>query len=204
MIVHMVRARWWHLGTTAAALFGLVVQLVLVVVNDASVWNYCSYFTIWSNVLVAVVSSMLARDPARRGDGFAVLAFATVACITVTGAVYAIVLAPLWSPTGWQKAADDTLHYVVPVLAVLGYLLFGPRPRFSWAVLVRSLAVPAVWLAYTLIRGPVVDWYPYHFIDVERLGYGQALLNSAGVLLLLLVVGAGYVVIDRWLPRRPA
>jgi hypothetical protein len=201
MIVHMVRARWWHLATFAVAVFGLVVQLWLVVANDHSVWNYVSYFTIWSNILVAVVSFLLVRDPAFGG---AVLRFAAVVCITVTGVVYAIVLAPLWNPTGWQKVADDTLHYFVPGLAVLGYLLFGPRPRFSWGVLWRSLAVPAVWLAYTLIRSPLVDWYPYHFIDVDRLGYGQALLNSAGILLLLLGVGAAYVVVDRRLPARPA
>ena len=40
--------------------------------------------------------------------------------------IYALVLAPVWAPTGWQRVADTTLHYTVPILAVLGYLLVGP------------------------------------------------------------------------------
>jgi hypothetical protein len=133
--------------------------------------------------------------------------------ITITCLIYALVLAKVWEPTGWQKIADETLHYSVPFLAVAGYLLFGPRPRFSLNTLLRSLVIPLAWIVYTLIRSPFITydedgetrhWYPYHFINVDDIGYGQALLNIAGIFLLLLVVGWLYVLIDRRLPSRPA
>ncbi|GAC69611.1 hypothetical protein GS4_26_00590 [Gordonia soli NBRC 108243] len=52
----------------------------------------------------------------------------------------------------------------------------------NWRILVRSrrlperswlswLAIPFVYEIYTLIRGPIVDWYPYPFIDPRRQGY---------------------------------
>ena len=132
--------------------------------------------------------------------------------ITVTGLVYAWILAPLWDPTGWQRVADETLHYTVPILAVVSYLVVGPRPRFTTRSLWAMLAIPLTYIVYTLIRSPFIEyrqdgetrhWYPYHFIDVNDLGYGRALINSLAVLLLLFAVGALYLFADRKLPPGP-
>jgi hypothetical protein len=95
---------------------------------------------------------------------------------------------------------------------VVGYLLFGPRPRFSLATLWRGLAIPLAYIAYTLIRSPFITytedgetrhWYPYHFINVDDIGYGRAVLNSVAIVLLLVAVGWVYVFLDRKLPSRP-
>jgi hypothetical protein len=32
------------------------------------------------------------------------------------------------------------------------------------------MAFPLVWLAYTLVRGPIVDWYPYPFLNPANVG----------------------------------
>jgi hypothetical protein len=140
-----------------------------------------------------------------------VFRLASLTMITVTGVIYALVLAPLWDPTGWTKVADETLHYAVPVLAVLGYVLFGPRPRFDQAILWRAALVPLAWGVYTFVRSPFITfdeggqtrhWYPYHFIDVDQIGYPQAIVNTLGVTVLLVLVGEIYVFLDRRL--RPA
>jgi len=217
------RARWWHLATFLFATLGVVLQLWIEVDPDPNpdrpdlstpirLWNVVSYFTIWSNILVAVVAFLLWRDPLRNGPVFTVFRLAGLAMITVTGIVYATVLAPLWDPTGWQRIADETLHYTVPILAVVTYLVAGPRPRFSTRTLWPMLSIPFVFIGYTLIRSPFIEytkdgetrhWYPYHFIDVDELGYGRVLINSAGVLALLLAVGFVFVILDRKLPARP-
>lgn len=102
-----------------------------------------SYFTVWSNILVGVTAYLLWRNPVRADTGFAVFRLASLYMITITWLVYAFVLAPLWSPTGWQRVADETLHYTVPVLAVVSYLVVGPRPRFSMRMLWSSTGDPA-------------------------------------------------------------
>ena len=72
-------ARLWHGLTAAVAVGALVLQLVLViqggrVLDDTSqpalavrLGRFVSYFTIQSNVLVAVTSTQLTRDPLRDG-----------------------------------------------------------------------------------------------------------------------------------------
>ncbi len=217
------RAKWWHLATFIAALWGVGVQ-VWIEVDPAPnpdrpdfstavrLWNVVSYFTVWSNLLVLVVAFLLWRDPARTGPLFVVFRHASLVMITVTGVVYAWLLAPLWDPTGWQRVADETLHYTVPVLAVVSYLVVGPRPRFTTRTLWAMLTIPLAFIVYTLIRSPFIEytqdgetryWYPYHFIDVNDLGYGRSLLNCLGVFVLLLGVGYLYLFADRKLSPKP-
>jgi hypothetical protein len=218
------RAGWFHLATFVVGLTGLFVQLVIIVrlTDDPTgrdfplpvrLWNLVSYFTIWSNILVTAVAFVLWRDPGRHGPTFAVVRLASLAMITVTGIVYALVLAPIWDPTGWSRVADETLHYAVPALAIAGYLLFGPRPRLGRRALWWSAVIPLVWGVYTLARGPLISftrdgethhWYPYPFIDVDELGYGRAFVNMLAITVLLLVVAGIYVFLDRKLAPRPA
>ncbi|MGH8824265.1 MAG: Pr6Pr family membrane protein [Jiangellaceae bacterium] len=217
------RARWWHLATFVAAVFGVGLQLWIEFdpapnpdrpefSTPIRLWNVLSYFTVWSNILVLVVAYLLWRDPLRRGRVFTVFRLASVVMITLTGVIYALVLAPLWNPTGWQRVADETLHYTVPILAVVSFLVAGPRPRFSTRTLWASVSIPLVYIAYTLIRSPFITytqdgqtrhWYPYHFLDVDDLGYGRVLINIAGLLLLLLAVAGIFLYLDRKLPERP-
>ena len=62
--------------------------------------------------------------------------------------------------------------------------------------------LPAGGLAFTLLRGPVVDWYPYPFVDVIAEGYGRVLLNAAVITDLWLGLAAGLAYADRWLLAR--
>src|SRR5918994_1579371 len=92
--------------------------------------------------------------------------------IVVTGLVYDTVLAPLVHPTGLALWITIAFHYFAPWWTVIGWLLFGPRPRFDDRTVVRAFAWPALWIAYTFARGAVSDWYPYPFLDVTEIGYG--------------------------------
>ena len=84
-----------------------------------------------------------------------------------------------------------TVHTVVPVLAVAGWALIGPRRRFSRRIAWLSLIFPVCWLAFTLIRGAIAHWYPYPFIDVTQLGYGLTAVNCVWMALLFLGLAAG-------------
>ena len=88
---------------------------------------------------------------------------------------------------------------MVPLLAVVGWLLFGPRRLASAKAAWLSLSFPVAWLAFTLVRSAVVHWYPHHFIDVTTLEHGKVVLNCVWLSLLLLGLAVGATVID---PRR--
>ena len=72
--------------------------------------------------------------------------------ITITGLVYAIVLAPDANPVGLGVYTNIGYHYISHGPLSWDSLLFGPRPRFRVKT-VRDAGNPVVWLMYTLLRG---------------------------------------------------
>jgi hypothetical protein len=148
-----------------------------------------AYFTIQSNVLVAVTAVQLARDPARDGDGWRALRLAAVVGITVTGVVHFFLLRPLLDLDGADLAADKLLHMVVPVLAFGGWALFGPRPRIDGRAVARAVAWPIAWLVVILVAGGIWGWYPYPFLDHrEPDGATGVVVTSIGVTLFFLLL----------------
>ncbi|WP_196768094.1 Pr6Pr family membrane protein, partial [Streptobacillus moniliformis] len=113
---------------------------------DVRVARLVSYFTIQSNVLVAVVTALLTADPARDGRLFRVLRLAMVVAIAVTALVHYVALRPLLHLTGGSWWADLGLHVVVPLLALTGWLAFGPRPRIDLPTAAWALLWPLLWL----------------------------------------------------------
>jgi hypothetical protein len=162
--------------------------------------RFFSYFTIQSNVLVLALAVTLARAPDRDGDRWRVLRLDALLGITITGLVYAVVLAPTLHPEGLGWWTNAGLHYVSPVATLALWLFAGPRPRVAGATVARALAWPVLWIGYTLAHGAVSGWYPYPFLDVSDLGYAVALRNLGFVVLLALLFLLAFRTVDRRLP----
>ena len=63
------------------------------------------------------------------------------------------------------------LHYLMPALIVFDWMITPPKLRISfWRGLIW-LVYPFAYVAYSLIRGNSVDWYPYPFLDPGHRGY---------------------------------
>ena len=167
--------------------------------------RYFSFFTILSNLLVAMVAAAAATGgnwaPLRLLRGPRVRGLAALS-ITVTCAIYATLLQSLWHPMGPQLVADRSLHYVVPALYVFWWAVLLPHGTLVWRDALRWLGFPLLFAVWTFLRGAVVHEYPYPFMDVNRLGYPTVLLNAALVGVLFLVLGLGYVALDRALASR--
>ena len=166
------------------------------------IFDLLSYFTIWSNIVVAVLATLLALRPWRDSHLLRVLQLDALIMITVTGLVYAVLLGPTATLSGWQYPANSLLHQITPLVTVIVFLVAGPRGRLAWRTIPEALVLPLVWVGYTLVRGAVIGAYPYPFIDVVRLGYGQVLINVVGIAVFGVIIGAIFVAIDRWLSRR--
>jgi len=159
-------------------------------------FNTFSFFTVQSNLIVGLTAVALARNPNRTSTAFKTFRLIGLVAITVTGVVYHVAIAQLLELDGLDLAGDQLVHTVVPVLTVVGWLMFGPRRLTSRRVAQLSLCFPVLWLAFTLVRGSIVHWYPYHFIDVTVIGYGRAALNCVWTSLLLLGLAAGATAVD--------
>jgi hypothetical protein len=210
------RARVVFGATSTIVAFGLILQLILAVTaaddhgafqsTPARVINFFSYFTVWSNIAVAITTGLLALNPFRASTLFRVARLDAVVCITVTGVVFHLALADLQELTGWDLVADFLLHTLSPILCALGWLVLGPRRQLSPRVVMLSAVAPVVWLAYALVRGALVedrfgnDFYAYPFMNVEIHGYATALMRCAIVAGLLLGLAWGAYGLDRHLP----
>ena len=188
---HALLLRAVYLPLAVFATAALVAQLVVTLglhgpPATTRVIRMLSYFTIQSNILVAVSSWGLVLRPQRADLPWRVARLDAIAGISVTGLVYSVVLRGTQHLHGWALACDGAFHYVVPIATVLTWLVVGPRGRVDRTTVLGALIWPVLWFAYTLLHGAVSGWYPYHFIDVKDLGYPQALLNA---LILTIVLG---------------
>ena len=160
-----------------------------------------SFFTVQSNILSGVTSAELARNPHRDGRGWRVVRLAGLFGITVTGIVYGTALSKVHEPHGWQETTTNTVfHYIVPIMMVVGWLLFGPRRRIERRTVRMAMLWPVAWFAYILIYGRITKWYPYPFVDVITHGYGRVVGNGILVVAVLLIVTTLYWLGDRLLP----
>jgi hypothetical protein len=185
--------------------FAIVLQYSLTASTKSGpeliVWtiNYFSYFTIVGNILAALAMTLPWLAPrSRPGQWFVRPSIRTViaAYIIVVGVVYHVMLRHLYHPQGWQLACDIILHYVVPPLFVFDWLMFVRKRDLSWKIVFGALVLPALYVAWTLVHGAYSGFYPYPFVNVNRLGYEQVFMNLAGLIvasvcLLLVLVGVG-------------
>jgi hypothetical protein len=203
-------AHAWFAATALVALVGLVVQISVTAganggrfTSPASrVGNLFCFFTIDSNLLVGVTSLLLALNLSHPSALFRVLRLDGVVGIIVTGVVFQVALANLHHLTGSALVADTLLHKVSPILCVLGWLVFGPRGTLTAKIAGWSLVFPLAWLATTLIRGAIINYYPYPFVDAGTLGYGRVSLNCVLVGVLFTALAFGALGLDRALAKR--
>ena len=208
--------RAWHIVTFVVAVVALVLQLVLILLGqnilDSSsvttglpeqVRRYFSYFTIQSNILVAVAMFMLLTG--RTGSQlFRVLRLASLIGITVTGIVASVALPPSPTYTTANLVCDRLLHIVVPLLTFIGWIAFGPRGFVTRSDVLPTLIWPILWLVATLGLAPLTRWYPYPFLNVDVLGWGRVIVNCAGIAVLFLALAALALWADRRLPGERA
>lgn len=179
-----------------AGWFAVILQLYLMLENKTAsatetVIRFFSFFTILTNTLLAVYFTVLLIQPhSRPGKWFAknTTATALAVYITIVGLVYNAVLRFLWAPTGWQKLVDEMLHTIIPIYFIVYWFLIVPKGGLKWKSIWAWMIFPLLYLIYSLVRGAVVGWYPYPFLDAGKLGYGQVLFNSLMVFIAFLAV----------------
>jgi hypothetical protein len=202
-------ARPWFAVTALCVIAGVALSVYSAAKNPGHFhsgvergFNAFAFFTIQSNLIVGGTTLLLAIRLDRTSTVFGTFRLIGLVAITVTGVVYHVALARIFDLDGIDQLGNQLVHTVVPLLAVLGWLIFGPRGLTSRRVAWLSLLFPAAWMAFTLIRGAVIHWYPYPFIDVSVIGYGKAILNAFWVALLLLGLAAGATALDSRLGPR--
>ena len=82
--------------------------------------NRFAFFTIDSNLLVGFGALLLAVRLDRSSTPFAVLRLTGLVAIAITGIVFHVALAQTLDLKNWDAVANELVHTVVPVMAVVG------------------------------------------------------------------------------------
>lgn len=160
----------------------IVLQLVTSLQQGRNIANFFSFFTIQSNLLAAAalltigVGTLLNKKATQQ---FAFIRGAATLYMTITGIVFALLLSGLEQQLQVTLPwVNIVLHYIAPAIVILDWLVFPPSYTFSFKQTVYWLAFPAFYLFYSLIRGAIVHWYPYPFLDPVQTGWPTVLVMS--------------------------
>jgi hypothetical protein len=160
---------------------------------------YFGYFTVLTNILVAVASTWPAALPATAPGRFFTQPAAigwVASSIAFVGVAYFVLLRHVWNPQGLQLVADVLIHYIVPALVVVYSVIALRRTTLRWTAPLWWSLYPVIYFVYVLLRGALMGRYPYHFIDVSQLGYALTLRNALGLWVAFLVLA--YVLLLLW------
>jgi len=190
----------------AAALFAIGYQFFDGRANNPgfSPGNFWSFFTIQSNLIAAFVLLLAVwkADDLRRSTTFDLIRGAAVVYLSTTGVVYGLLL------SGYQEAlqttlpwVDTLLHRIMPIVMVADWLIDPPHRHIALRDAVWWLLFPFAYMVYSLIRGPIVDWYPYPFLDPNNAGgYGAVALYGVGIAITVGVFAWLVVLLSRRAP----
>lgn len=173
--------------------------------------NFFSYFTVQSaiaGVLLFFTSAAIAfRRPVDPPwlDIFRVL---VTSYMVVSGIVFLsiVIQSSTRDYTIEVPWSSQLLHFWIPALALLDWMLDFGKARLGWKPLAWIVVYPLLWGAFTLVRGAWVGWYPYFFLDpVQVSGPLETALYCALALALMAGVAAGLIALTRlrWSPGAP-
>lgn len=172
--------------------------------TTGSFGNLFSYFTILTNLLVAIsctANLFFRRSNTRNFFEIPSVQTAIALYIFIVALVYNTVLRGLVTLNGWSIVVDTLLHVLVPIFYILYWALFVPKGTLQYPQSFKWLVFPFCYLLYSLIRGTMYNWYPYPFLNVTENGYQKVLLNACMLLLVFMMTGFALIWLDRRLNK---
>ncbi len=153
-------------------LVGLVIRFILATEQYGSFMAGAShlyqFFTIFTNTLVFCVMASIAfgKTPHR------LAVHATVVAIVGVGIIFHALLSQFGAQEGLDGLGNLITHTIVPIASLVWWLAHGEKETVQWRDAFFSLIWPSAYCIYALIRAEFSGFYPYSFIDLQKLGWG--------------------------------
>ena len=160
---------------------------------------FLSFFTIWTNMLVALTLSAVLGLV---GGPFRVLATprvftGVVLAILLVAIVFHVLLSGLRDLSGLWALADFGLHTAVPALMAAWWLVQPDHGRLTLRDPFLWTLWPLGYLAFALIQSLASNWVPYPFLDHFTLGWARVVITCAVIAMAFIIGGYGVLAIDR-------
>ena len=143
--------------------------------------EYFAYLTIQSSLIAAVILAVAGVRELQGKADTKVLTLArlsTASYAIIVGVVYNALLRGTVVLPGdpdygydWPVAPNEILHVWGPLFIFLDFVLTITVTKLKFKQIFWVLLYPLAWLAFTVIRGLITDWWPYNFLN-PNLGGG--------------------------------
>ena len=171
--------------------------------NGAYNPDFYLYFTNISLYLSFFVSITLLLDDVKKWKNNEKQALSSLApnfrlsvfvMVFVTFVVYNTMLSNPFSEAYWTNFQSLITHLVCPLLFMLDYLLFSKHRTLEIYAPFVALIMPFIYVFYILVRAEVYVGtgkmvYPYFFLNVYKLGWGNVVLYLLGIAVAVLLIG---------------
>lgn len=178
---------------------GAVLQEIIVLISRGTFnfFNFYSYFTNQSNTYAAILLLISAYVLWKgiKSPNLALFRGAASLYMIITGVVFMVLLSDQ-DPSKLTAVPIDNLilHYIMPVVLLLDWLLDPPKKRIAFKKALLWLVYPIIYVICSLIRGENNGFYPYPFLNPDNGGYGTVFLYIFAI--------TGFVAVMAWLMTR--
>ena len=103
--------------------------------------------------------------------------FGGLISILVIGAVYNLLLGDPTSAAYWANKPSVCLHLITPILYAIYFLSTRPVRKVDVGGIQCSILLPYLYIAFIYTRHLITgdQWFPYFFLDINRIGWSGAL-----------------------------
>src|SRR5690625_2708814 len=125
-------------------------------------------FTIHSNIIVTItfiVSTIVLLEKKKESRTLDLCKNAALIYMIVVLSTYHFILSGGGEYSGPRIITNFTLHYLIPMLVLLNWIIFEEKKRYSYKLIIFWLAFPILYGAISLIRGMFDGFYPYFFLN---------------------------------------
>ena len=156
--------------------------------------NFFSYLTVQSNLLAVIILllSAVALAGNQSSQRLAMLRGSSALNMIIVGIVFSLLLAGVDAKLTAVPWDNTVLHYIMPAFVALDWFVDLPKVHISFKQALIWMIFPAFYVIYSLVRGHIVSWYPYPFLNPIERGYmsviitcGVIAIGSAGIIWML-------------------
>lgn len=168
-------------------LFLIIIGIIMnFIAKDYNINMLLSYYTIQSNIIVAIIVSLEIINESKKISFFANeetlqnIKGATTIIIFITGLIFTVLLTPYvkdWK--GLRLYSSYILHYLSPIMCIIDYLFFDKlNKKQNFKKIILWFIYPTIYYILGIIRIIYIDGFiPYPFMNIEKLGIGKSILT---------------------------
>ena len=187
--------------------FIIVILYILVALYGCySAWRYGSHFFLYFTNLgnlycLALMIIELIRLIYRKPISLPLLQweFGGLISIIVISVVYNLLLGDPTTSAYWANKPSVCLHLITPILYTLYMLATRPIRKVSVGGVQCSILLPYLYVAFIYVRHFITgdNWFPYFFLDINRIGWSGALGWVIGLTVIFVLVGVVFIYFGR-------